>query len=485
MALFALPLYFRTIPYAGNQFTQPCDCEVLTRVNAGEDPAEAIERVVEQMNRYPASRQLVQRLRPKSSKKSATAPLATAAAPAVQRKNVDWRTQQKDLDDMFDKQTKEQLENLPDLEMPSQLTNVTLFDYQVQGIKWLVHNETSTSLAPFYKQVRESGQIKWLCEITNCSQTHEPKRIRGGILADGEYVCTQLLLDCLTFLFSHPRFRSGLVEMGLGKSLQTIGLILCNPPEGHVYPNGNSVPLKGASEEDAMGNDDKEEDKKPAAAPTVTVLRKFPVKTLQLVLSKAGLVATGKKAELVESCQQGLASGTLTGDNFTSEVIDELANFVPPVFGGGSLAGPTPTANVATLIVCPVSVMSNWVHQIESHVKPGVLRVALYHGPDRHLLIPRIRNNEIDVLIVSYSTLAAEVPSDKKSGKENVQPPVAKKRKNKNGSILEETFYRVVLDEAQQIRTSKTRAFNAVASVKADRRLCLTGTPFVNKVGKW
>jgi SWI/SNF-related matrix-associated actin-dependent regulator of chromatin subfamily A3 len=38
------------------------------------------------------------------------------------------------------------------------------------------------------------------------------------------------------------------------------------------------------------------------------------------------------------------------------------------------------TASVCTLVVCPVSVMSNWVQQVEAHVKPGTLRVALYHG---------------------------------------------------------------------------------------------------------
>jgi SWI/SNF-related matrix-associated actin-dependent regulator of chromatin subfamily A3 len=35
---------------------------------------------------------------------------------------------------------------------------------------------------------------------------------------------------------------------------------------------------------------------------------------------------------------------------------------------------------VCTLIVCPVSVMSNWVSQIESHVEDGALLTALYAG---------------------------------------------------------------------------------------------------------
>jgi len=33
-----------------------------------------------------------------------------------------------------------------------------------------------------------------------------------------------------------------------------------------------------------------------------------------------------------------------------------------------------------TLIVCPKSVISNWVHQIDEHVKPGVLKIEIYEG---------------------------------------------------------------------------------------------------------
>lgn len=33
-----------------------------------------------------------------------------------------------------------------------------------------------------------------------------------------------------------------------------------------------------------------------------------------------------------------------------------------------------------TLIVCPVSVMSNWIEQIESHVKDGCIRAEIYAG---------------------------------------------------------------------------------------------------------
>ena len=44
------------------------------------------------------------------------------------------------------------------------------------------------------------------------------------------------------------------------------------------------------------------------------------------------------------------------------------------------LANPPVSGPKTTMVVCPVSVMSNWVQQINNFVKPGILNVQLYHG---------------------------------------------------------------------------------------------------------
>jgi SWI/SNF-related matrix-associated actin-dependent regulator of chromatin subfamily A3 len=108
-----------------------------------------------------------------------------SANPVVQNKTLNWQTQAQELDEMFDKQTAEQLQNLPEMEMPFQFHNVTLFEYQEKGILWLVHQEASTRTVPFYRKVVEKGKTAWLCEITQSSQPQPPLPIRGGILADG------------------------------------------------------------------------------------------------------------------------------------------------------------------------------------------------------------------------------------------------------------------------------------------------------------
>ena len=131
------------------------------------------------------------RAQPPSAKSKTSAP-----AVAVIRTKLDWNAQQAALDKMFDNQLKDKYKKLPKIAMPNCLQNITLIDYQIQGIKWLVKRETDASPAPFYKKRKEKGQVMHLCEITQSSQPEPPKPIRGSLLCD---------------------------EMGLGKSVQTIG----------------------------------------------------------------------------------------------------------------------------------------------------------------------------------------------------------------------------------------------------------------------
>jgi SNF2 family DNA or RNA helicase len=41
------------------------------------------------------------------------------------------------------------------------------------------------------------------------------------------------------------------------------------------------------------------------------------------------------------------------------------------------------TPSKATLIVCPLSTVSNWEDQFQTHVKNGALKILLFHGPGR------------------------------------------------------------------------------------------------------
>ena len=121
-------------------------------------------------------------------------------------------------------------------------------------------------------------------------------------------------------------------------------------------------------------------------------------------------------------------------------------------------------APICTLIVCPKSVISNWVTQISDFVRPNRLEVQTYTGTpkQRSKIIQRVEDNQVDILISTYETIASEF------GKEDTKGLM---------SIHDLAFHRIVLDEAQQIRNPKSKAFKAIDAVakESEYRLALTG----------
>ena len=161
-----------TIPYPGNQWNLPVTLEFY-----GRDVSLSLQ-VARILKRHRIGLQGA----PVSDTSSSSSSTVAKPSVVVQKKTIDWKTQQKQLDDMFDEQSKTQLSNLPQIEMPAAL-QVELFDYQMDGVRWMFHRETGHIEPPFYKQVTEGGKTVWLSEITNASQPTPPKSVAGGILA--------------------------------------------------------------------------------------------------------------------------------------------------------------------------------------------------------------------------------------------------------------------------------------------------------------
>jgi SWI/SNF-related matrix-associated actin-dependent regulator of chromatin subfamily A3 len=159
-----------TIPKTGNAYVLPIKIEMFGE--SADDQA----RIAAIFRRYHHSWTLNRNLNDDES--SDQAPVAVK----VETKTMDWKTAQQSLDDMFEKISKEQMMNLPDLSFPAALT-AKLFDHQKQGIRWLYQRETDTRKeAPFYKKVKEKGKTVWLSEITNSSQPDPPAAVKGSIL---------------------------------------------------------------------------------------------------------------------------------------------------------------------------------------------------------------------------------------------------------------------------------------------------------------
>ncbi len=121
----------------------------------------------------------------------------------------------------------------------------------------------------------------------------------------------------------------------------------------------------------------------------------------------------------------------------------------------------------ATLLICPLSTITNWEEQIRQHVAPGAINYHVYHGPNR--VKDPAALAQFDLVITTYGSVSSEL-SLRTKGKAGKYP-------------LEELgWFRIVLDEAHMIREQNTLAFKSVCRLQASRRWAVTGTPVQNKL---
>lgn len=108
-----------------------------------------------------------------------------------------------------------------------------------------------------------------------------------------------------------------------------------------------------------------------------------------------------------------------------------------------------------TLVVCPTSLVFNWVAEAARFVPH--LQVLALNGPGRMKLFGRIPQS--DIIVTSYALIRRDL--ERYAGME---------------------FDTVVLDEAQHIKNRGTQNARAVKALRSVNRLVLTGTPLENSV---
>lgn len=111
-----------------------------------------------------------------------------------------------------------------------------------------------------------------------------------------------------------------------------------------------------------------------------------------------------------------------------------------------------------TLVVAPMSVVSNWNREINRFAP--TLRVHVQHGLDRPTGDEFVETvDRHDLVITTYGLMSRDVET-----------------------LGRVKWHRVVLDEAQFVKNPATKQAQAVRSLDAPRRVALTGTPVENRL---
>ncbi|WP_082432266.1 DEAD/DEAH box helicase [Pseudomonas sp. NBRC 111124] len=170
-------------------------------------------------------------------------------------------------------------------------------------------------------------------------------------------------------------------------------------------------------------------------------------------------VPSGLNATLRPYQQQGLnwlqalremGTGGILGDDMgLGKTLQALAHLLLEK-QSGRLTAPA-------LAVMPTSLVPNWLDEAQRFAPD--LRVLALQGPGRSKHFAKL--HEYDLVLTTY----ALVPRDLEH-------------------LRAQAWHVLVLDEAQNIKSSTSKAALAVCELQANQRLCLTGTPMENNLGE-
>ncbi|KAF6816957.1 SNF2 family domain-containing protein [Colletotrichum sojae] len=138
---------------------------------------------------------------------------------------------------------------------------------------------------------------------------------------------------------------------------------------------------------------------------------------------------------------------------------------------------------VATIVVCPSQhVIGVWIDQIKEHCKPEFSRSVVQYKRQNKMDTTFL--GSLNIVLATYHQVRASVPSAKvreQMNKELADPEKYKEWLDEHTGDLHRTkWYRVVLDEAHEIKNHLTHGALSCFELKSKYRWVLSGTPLIN-----
>ncbi|KAH7003778.1 SNF2 family N-terminal domain-containing protein [Fusarium venenatum] len=134
-------------------------------------------------------------------------------------------------------------------------------------------------------------------------------------------------------------------------------------------------------------------------------------------------------------------------------------------------------APCTTLVVAPMSLLSQWQSEAEKASKDGTMKTELYYGNEKSSNLQALccasnAANAPDLVITSYGVVLSEFSS----------LAARKGDKSFHNGLFSLRFFRIIIDEAHHIKNRSSKTAKACYEISATHRWALTGTPIVNKL---
>eukprot|EP01041_Mallomonas_annulata_P008704 gene8704-17985_t len=309
---------------------------------------------------------------------------------------------------------------------------VSLRPYQQQTLNWAIQQERLVGglrrliSAPIIGSNGRSTGV-WFSPLTGEFSSTAPSDVRGGFICE---------------------------EMGMGKTIITLALILSNPaPVISDNENGN-VNVSVADEHWGVTNE-------------ISTTSSNMSSTVTNSISQQTSTTTAK-----QSTTKDVNRNTHSSSN-TTTTANTAAGLI---------------RSRATLVVCPVSLVGQWCSEVREKLTQPNFNVVGYHGQNRERDLTVLAN--CDIVVTTYETLASELRRSENGGKVSSSTSstsistmdiLSSLSLRRLGGLFNINWHRIVLDESHKIK-SRSLMNDAVSLLVSKRRWCVTGTPVNTKL---
>jgi len=376
--------------------------------------------------------------------------------------------------------TGEQISNYFELTEPTGTFKSDLHPYQKQALTWMMYREGKFGVNELYHEPPEEGRLlsDLFQEIVLPDNTRmyfnafngevsiefpKSKSCKGGILADemglGKTVMTLALLHTNRRKVNEMDEHGGNQESSEDEfSSEYLKKIAKKNKQTAFFPPSKGAGMVSSDDEDwDMGSSSKSKVQKGKASKEKIV--KSPIRSPITAGRK------NKKLKRDDSDDEFDFGSRIESDNWQPEDLASVRKETGLVrkdsfdlMGFGTAE----TMKAGTLIVMPLTVLSQWESEIKAHSHKGTLSVLQYHGTNRK----KTRLSDYDVVLTTYGLVESEY----------------NKKGDEAHGVFRYEWFRVILDEAHNIKGRNTSTAKAIYALSAEYRWCLTGTPIQNKL---